>query len=330
MSVAALVRARFARRLERGDGSPLAQAAAAAWSAISARGVARPLALPPGLRSIGVGSAVLGGAGKTPLAVALAAALAERGERVAVVGHAYRAAPRRARLVTSADLPADVGDDALSAARLLAGSEAKVIVAPRRQLAVAHAAALGFRALVIDGLLQAAPERLTDAILVLDAAAPWGSLACPPQGDLRAPREALQGAADHLAVITAGELPPGLGSKAIAVPSAVAFAIAASGERQALSALATARVGLFVTVARPGRIEAALRRAGIAPAKVIALADHAAPSARDLALAARCAVDAWLTTPRCAVKLPAAIGRAPVLALDHRLDVGALVARLAR
>lgn len=291
--------------------------------------MARPLELPSGVRSIGVGSAVLGGAGKTPLAVALACELARRGERVALVGHAYRAAPQRARVVAPSDRPEVVGDDALSATRLLAATGASVIVAPRRQQAVDHAASLGFRVLLIDGLLQATPERLTDAILVLDAAAPWGSGACPPAGDLRAPREALLDAADHLAVITSAELPPGLGPRAIPIPSSVAFATAASGERYALSAFAKERVGLLVAVARPARIEAALRRAGIAPAQVIALGDHAVPSARDLALAERVAVAAWLTTARCAVKLPAMIGRAPVLALDHRLQVGALCDRFA-
>src|SRR6185503_3810230 len=187
--------------------------------------------LPAGARVIGVGSAVLGGAGKTPLAIALARELAARGERVALVGHAYRAAPRRPRIVAPTDRVAEVGDDALSASRLLAGTGASVIVAPRRQLAVDHAAALGFRALILDGLLQAAPARLTDAILVLDAAAPWGSGACPPAGDLRAPPGALLAAADHVVVITRDAISPGSPPGALAIPSEIAAAIAASGER---------------------------------------------------------------------------------------------------
>jgi hypothetical protein len=40
-------------------------------------------------------------------------------------------------------------------------------------------------------------------------------------------------------------------------------------------------------------------------------------------------VDAWITTARCATKLPDNLGGKPVLALDHRLDVGELVRRLA-
>src|SRR4051812_11551403 len=75
------LRARAGRRLERGaPGSPIARALAGAWSAVAARAIARPLRLPEGARVVGVGGATLGGAGKTPVAIALARALAERGE----------------------------------------------------------------------------------------------------------------------------------------------------------------------------------------------------------------------------------------------------------
>ncbi len=287
--------------------------------------------MPEGTRAFGIGGAVLGGAGKTPLAVALSRALALRTpptEGVALIGHAYRATPGRARIVDPGDAVAQVGDDALAAARLLVGSKAIVIVAPDRQRALDHAASLGFRTLVVDGLLQATPARIAASILVLDAAAPWGGGACPPAGDLRAPREALLAAADHVVAVGAGDLsaecPPG----ALAVRSRIEGAVDVNGERWSLAELALRRVGLFVAIARPGRIEAALRGAGIDPRPVIALDDHAIPSARDYARAARCEVDAWLTTARCAVKLPAAIGGAPVLALDHRLDVASLYERL--
>jgi tetraacyldisaccharide 4'-kinase len=322
------VRARLARRLEKGSSSVPLRAAAALWARFGARGIARPLRFPEGTRVFGIGSAVLGGAGKTPLAVAVARALAGRGDRVALIGHAYRAHPGRARIVDPGDAVALVGDDALAAARLLAGASVPVIVAPDRQRAVDHAAALGFRVLVVDGLLQASPVRLAASILVLDAAAPWGGGACPPAGDLRAPREALLAAADHVVAVGSGNRSAACPPHAIAIHSRIEGAIAAGGDRWSLAELARRRVGLFVAIARPGRIEAALRAAGIDPRPVIALADHAIPEARDHARAARFEVDAWLTTARCAVKLPAAIGGAPVLVLDHRLDVAPLRARL--
>src|SRR5262249_16984750 len=130
------LRAGIARRLEQGARSTLTRSASLVWEAIAQRRGARRLDLPDGARGIGVGSAVLGGAGKPPLAAALARGLAGRGELVALVGHAYRASPRRARVVEPRDPVNEVGDDALAAARLLSGTDALVIVAPRRQLAV--------------------------------------------------------------------------------------------------------------------------------------------------------------------------------------------------
>ena len=117
MRLADSLRGQLARRLERGEASSAARAAAALWGALSARGLARPLALPPGVQVVGVGSAVLGGAGKTPLSIALARSLAGRGARVGLLGHAYRARPGRARVVQATDHLAEVGDDALTCAR---------------------------------------------------------------------------------------------------------------------------------------------------------------------------------------------------------------------
>jgi tetraacyldisaccharide 4'-kinase len=322
------LRARLARRLERGSALAVARAAAAVWAVVGARGIARPLRIPLETKVIGVGSAVLGGAGKTPLAAALARALAERGERVALIGHAYRAAPARARVVAIDDAVAVVGDDALAAARLLIGAGVPVIVAPDRQQAIDHAAAIGHHVLVVDGLLQAAPTRLAASILVLDAASPWGGGACPPAGDLRAPPGALLAAADHVVALGSGELSAACPPGAIAIRSRIEGAEGARGERFSTADLARRRVGLFVAIAHPERIDAALRELGIEPQHRIALADHAIPAARDLARAARVGVDAWLTTARCAVKLPGAIGGAPVLVLSHAIDVAPLCARL--
>ncbi|APR83740.1 Tetraacyldisaccharide 4'-kinase [Minicystis rosea] len=323
------LRALVGRRLEAGTRAPLARAAAAVWGLASARAVARPLALPEGVRVIGIGGAVLGGAGKTPLAIALARALAAMGEPVALIGHAYRAAPEQPRVVRIDDDVTKVGDDALTAARALAESNAVVVVAPRRQAAVDHAASLGRRVLVVDGLLQTSPRRLDAAILTVDGSAPWGAGSCPPAGDLRAPIAALRAAADHVAAI----LPEGValapelaGLRAIPIPSRIAGAVDTDGRHRALDDLARLRVGLLVTIARPGRVMAGLAAAGVRLAEVIALGDHAVPAPSDLARAARAGMDAWVTTARCATKLPRRIGDAPVLALDHRLDASELAA----
>jgi tetraacyldisaccharide 4'-kinase len=325
------LRALLARRLERGaSGSHLALLAASAWEAWSARTVARPLRLPSGARVIGVGGAVLGGAGKTPVAIAVTRAFAERGERTALIGHAYRARPEAPRRVRLDDSVATVGDDALLAARLLAGVAA-VFVAPTRQAAIEHAAALGHRVLVVDGLLQTSPDRLSAAVLLLDSLAPWGSGACPPAGDLRAPRPALLAAADIVAALVpeGTAVHPALPPAAISVSSCISGAVSPAGEAIALDVLAGLRVGLLLAVARPERIVSALARAGVRPAATLLLADHAVPTAAILATAGSAPVDAWLTSARCATKVPATVGGRPVLALQHRVEVAELVRRLA-
>lgn len=301
-----------------------------AWGAISAESVARLISLPVGVRVVGIGSAVLGGAGKTPLAAALASAFAS--ECPAVVGHAYRAHPAHPRVVRLDDPVREVGDDALSIAKLLPNTP--VIVAPTREEAIAYAASLGHRLLFVDGLLQTAPTRLFRSILVLDATAPWGSGACPPAGDLRAPVSALVAAADHVAVLDCTGAPARPASPlpltGVRVPSSIGGAFTARGDRVPLSSLGAMRCGVLLTVARPHRVLATLTGAGIQPSHVVSLADHALPTSRVMDRAAQVSVDAWLTTARCATKLPAAIGGAPVLALDHRLDVSALVDNLRR
>jgi hypothetical protein len=82
---------------------------------------------------------------------------------------------------------------------------------------------------------------------------------------------------------------------------------------------------LLLAVARPARIVAAVERAGIRLEATMLLGDHVTPGTAALGRAARAGVEAWLTTARCATRLPEAIGGRPVLALDHRVDVSGLV-----
>jgi tetraacyldisaccharide 4'-kinase len=298
--------------------------------------VRRPIDLPAGLCVIGVGGAVLGGAGKTPVAIAVARELGRRGERVALVSHAYRASPRIARRVRIVDDPRAVGDDALASARLLESNGVPVIVGPSRRAALEFALAEGASIAVVDGLLQASPEPLTDSILVLDALAPWGSGRCPPLGDLRAPREALLLAADHVALVTPSPAPAPLPAGSIHLPSSLAGAVDAAGRPIDLASLARLRAGLIVAVARPERIRRALEVHGIEPSLRLELADHAALTPADLDRARSSAEpdrrapapEIWLTTARCSTKLPAVLWGAPVLALDHRIEVGPLLPRL--
>jgi len=322
-----LVRGLWARRLERGDPPSLAASAlASAWAFLAASRVARPVPLPEGARVIGVGGAVLGGAGKTPVAIALVAALAELGHPVALIGHAYKARPGRPRSVSTNDPVHEVGDDALAAAKALA-SRAPVFVAPSRADAMDLAVRSRKTLLVVDGLLQSSPRPLDDAILVLDGQTPFGAGFCPPAGDLRAPRGSLLAVTNHV-VVLGDPISPDLPASALPLSSTIAALADAFGQTLPLESITRKKVGLLLGVARPERLVYALARLGVSPSATVMLADHASFGAFSLRRARRLDVSAWLTTGRCATKLPAHLGGAPVLSLVHHVDVCPLLPRL--
>jgi tetraacyldisaccharide 4'-kinase len=278
------IRIAVARRLEAGAWrGPLARASARAWAAVATRTLVRPLFVPSGVRAITIGGATLGGSGKTRVAVACARELHALGARVALVGHAYRATPRRARVVSVHDSIALVGDEALACARELAGL-AVVVVGPSRQAAVDHAASIADY-VVIDGPLQIAP-RASLSILAVDEGEPWGSGRLPPAGDLRAPREALLAHADHVVHVDAqpSELPITMG-----------------------------RFALFTALARPHRLVRGLARRGLAPLAIVSVPDHGpASSAASRIEETEAGIDFWLATTKCALHLESLAPRRPI------------------
>ncbi|MBK7396834.1 MAG: tetraacyldisaccharide 4'-kinase [Myxococcales bacterium] len=129
-----------------------------AWAAT------RRVVLPRRARVLGVGGDVRGGAGRTPLAIALAGAL---GKGVVFVGHGYGGAAQEPRIVGRDDEVGEVGDEALVAARTLG---CPVVVGPRER-ALHFAADLG-SILVVDRLLQTRPARLACSVLATHAPDP--------------------------------------------------------------------------------------------------------------------------------------------------------------
>jgi tetraacyldisaccharide 4'-kinase len=325
----------LARTLERGEGAGpdgpagpaglaglAARALARAWAPWAARAVVRPLAVGPRVRVLAVGGATLGGSGKTPLAIACARELASLGARVALVGHAYGASPGAARVVTVGDALAEVGDEAIVAARALADVGVPVVVAPSRRAAVERASGLA-DVLVLDGPLQIAPARAALSLLAVDAHEPWGrARAVPPRGDLRAPVAALLRAAD--VVVAIGEAGEPRETDAH-IRSRGAFV---RGALVPWSDLTRLRVGLACALARPQRVLRFLARRGVVPVAVARAADH-----RRLPVAAlRAPVDVWLASEKCALHVPADAARiAPVGTIDHALALSpGLGQRLAR
>lgn len=264
----------------------------------------RRLALPSGLAVVGVGGATLGGSGRTPVAIALAAELALRGCRVVFVGHGYRSrSPLDCVTVApTADVTA-VGDEALLAARALDG-RVPVVVGRTRALALGCAAKLGDVA-VVDGLLQASPSRLAYALLALERGRPWGSGRVVPFGDLRAAPPSLLAAADESVAV---------GGAACEVSFSLSTPLPAG-----------ARVALISSMARPVRFAEAAVATGVSGLFHVKRDDHqplARGEARSLrALAACHRLDAWCVDAKTGVLLGEAsfeIG-APTMVLRQHL-----------
>ncbi len=298
------------------------------------RSVVRRLHAPSSVPVVAVGGATLGGSGKTPLAIACAAELAAAGARVVLVGHAYRADPRRARFVSPDDSLYEVGDEALLAARALDRCGGRVVVAPSRREAIELAARTA-DVLVIDGVAQLAPAPASLALLSVDATDPWGRhRSLPPRGILRAPLSMLLAATDAVVPMGAGESGSAADLAAGAwVESAPELWPACVESRGAWvhggglmtwKVLSAIPVGLLTALARPDRLVRSLARHGVVPRAVICGRDHGPLGARaGRQVAGNDEVELWLATPKCALHAARELPGVPVAILDHSVTLHA-------
>lgn len=308
-----------ARALETGRlGGRFPRALASAWAPVAASTLGRPAKVPARLAVVCVGGATLGGSGKTRVAIACARELAAMGARVALVGHAYRGAVRRAKIVSPNDPLEEVGDEAIVCARAL-GSEAPVVVGPSRQAAIDLAVQLSpaLDAIVLDGplcLRAGSGARQVLSLLAVDAEAPWGSGRLPPAGDLRARPEALLARAHHVIPVDAA-------------PSRVRW-ITGARRTEPLSELGAERgerddgYRLFTAIARPDRLVRALRAAGVRLEDVVSAPDHGPAG---VALRRCGGVGPWLATDKCALHLDPDRLRGPLGILEADLTLSPLV-----
>lgn len=252
-------------------------------------------------RVASIGNLVVGGAGKTTLALHLAAAARARGVDAAIVCRRYRPGP------------AGEGDEerlfraAVGAGRCFAG-------ASKRDLARAAAAAGAALVLVDDGFSHWALERDADVVL-LDGTDLFGGGRLLPAGRLREPLRALQRASALVVTrLAPGEDPA---AKLAAVrPYAPAALLAAArhrvtGVRGPAGEPREARGPAHVVTAtgNPGAVAASAREAGFGPVTVAAYRDHhwftAAEAAREAAAAGG---GTLLVTAKDAVRWPAPAG----------------------
>ena len=132
-----------------------------------------------------VGNLVVGGSGKTPLTIALARALAERGWRPGIVSRGYGGIVRAPRAVKAGSTADQVGDEPL----LLARTGLPVWIGRDRPAAVLAllAAHPECNVLIADDGLQHYAMARTVEIAVVDASRGFGNGFMLPAGPLREP-----------------------------------------------------------------------------------------------------------------------------------------------
>jgi tetraacyldisaccharide 4'-kinase len=284
---------------------------------------------------VSVGNVAVGGAGKTPVVLALAERLAARGRRVAILSRGYgatRADPRvvsdGARVLLDA---VEGGDEPVLLARRLPG--ARVLCAPRRADLLPLAAGADVL-LLDDGFQHRALARDLD-VVVLDASSPFGNGHLLPAGPNREPRAALRRAglvwltrvdqADPAALDALRELARAATGRAPvesrhAVVDVVDGALARSLGKDALRG---SRAALLSGIAKPASFRRTVEALGAVVIAEHVFADHHRFSHADV-LGALGSAEWLVTTEKDAVRVPAD------LVADPRLRVVRIAAEVVR
>lgn len=267
-----------------------------------------------------VGNVVAGGAGKTPLTLALLEHLAARGLRAGVVSRGYGRTASGCTRVTPATPPAQAGDEPLLIAR-----RAQVPVFVHSDRAAAARALLQAHPdtqviLSDDGLQHLALARDIEICAFDDRGTGNGWLL--PAGPLREPWPR---AVDL--VVHTGRHPAFAGWRARR--SLARHAVRADGSTTALTALAGVPLTAVAGIAQPGAFFAMLREQGLLLDEEVALPDHVdfngASALLDTAATLLCtekdAVKLWQHRPDAwAVPLQVTLDAGLVRAFDALLD----------
>jgi tetraacyldisaccharide 4'-kinase len=221
-----------------------------------------------------VGNLTVGGTGKTPVVMALAQALQDRGLRVGIVSRGYGATPGHfPRRVTPGGTLEDAGDEALMLARR---TGCPVVVAPQRARAVQEL--LDWQPVDIilsdDGLQHRALARDMEIVL-LAAQTGLGNGCLLPAGPLRERASRLE-RVDWILQQDAPEPERCFHYRADTLVNLL------SGELSALADWAGRAVTAVAGIANPERFFATLRAAGLRPTAHV-FPDHHAFRAADFA-----------------------------------------------
>ncbi|MGO4870589.1 MAG: tetraacyldisaccharide 4'-kinase [Roseiarcus sp.] len=248
----------------------------ALYGLATARRMARP-GVRVGAAVVCVGNFVVGGAGKTPTAIAVARMLQSAGERVAFLSRGYGGAARVEPIEVDAAIHGAhaVGDEPLLLARV-----APCFVGADRVAAARMAIARGASALVLDDGLQNPSLAKDFTFAVIDGEARFGNGLCFPAGPLRAP-PARQLPFTSAEVVVGGPA-EALGALRALAPQKPIFRAELEADAIVGAKLVGRPVFAFAGIARPEKFFASLEALGARVAARRRFADHHAYDPREI------------------------------------------------
>lgn len=294
----------------------------ACWSrwGPAARGQTQRLGVPV----VSVGNLVIGGSGKTPFAIWLAAELTRRGRRPVLLSRGYGGRAGRGPLVVSDGEriccgPHEAGDETVMIARRMPGLPV-VAGADRGRCGAYALERLGADCAILDDGFQHVSLRRDLNILLLDSSRPFGNGRLFPMGPLRELPSALSRA--DLVVFTRWservdgeslrvEIIDGIGEHRVVKTSHRLSGLSSVGDDRELDAveLLGAPVTLVTAIANPRSFEKTVAELGVEVRGHLRFPDHYGFTIGDLSAAALKAraegARFILTTEKDAVRFPA-------------------------
>ena len=257
----------------------LLQPVSLVWAFATARRMSRTVPFDSGAAVICVGNLTMGGAGKTPVARAITVRLRALGIEAAVLSRGYggsEAGPLEVDPLR--DTAAQVGDEPLMLA-----SDTRVFVSRDRPAGARAAVTAGVRAIVLDDGHQNPTLKKALSLIVVDGETrgqewPFGDGQVFPAGPMREPFDVGLARADAVVILLPGDVEvvdPALVALFGTLPVLVA-------RLQPAAPPPTGPQLGFAGVAKPWKVERALRAAGCDVVDFAPYPDHAAYSAADL------------------------------------------------
>jgi tetraacyldisaccharide 4'-kinase len=264
-----------------GRAAALLAAASAVYAAFAVRRMRRT-GRRVGIPVLCVGNFTLGGAGKTPTALALAKILLEQGERPFFLSRGYGG-----RLSGPVQVDAtlhhapDIGDEPLLLARL-----APTIVAHDRVAGAEMARAAGGTVIVMDDGFQNPALHKDASLVVVDSRRGIGNRRVFPAGPLRAPLEQQIQRTDAILVVGEDDLPAELATETRSRNIPV-FRGRFEPDREAVAAFTSQKVLAFAGIGDPDKFFATVEDSGIQVSARQAFPDHHRYTPADAAILLR-------------------------------------------